>query len=63
MVMLVVTLSRGMSRNSVRMSWMELMDTPTLPTSPRAISWSGSMPICVGRSKATDRPVVPCASR
>ena len=37
MVMLVLTLSRGMSRNRMRMSRIEAIDTPTLPTSPRLI--------------------------
>jgi len=63
MVMLVETLSRGMPWKSTRMSRMEQTLTPTLPTSPMAISWSGSMPIWVGRSKATLRPVWPCSSR
>ena len=45
------------------MSSSEAMDTPTLPTSPRAIGASGSWPICVGRSKATERPVCPWSSR
>ena len=35
--------------------------TPTLPTSPSASSASGSYPVCVGRSKAIDRPVCPRA--
>src|SRR4051794_28704772 len=44
------------------MSSMELIATPTLPTSPSARAWSESYPICVGRSKAHDRPVEPAAS-
>jgi len=45
------------------MSSSEAMDTPTLPVSPRAIGASGSYPIWVGRSNATDRPVCPCSRR
>ncbi len=41
------------------MSAIESMATPTLPTSPSARGWSESKPICVGRSKAHDRPVWP----
>src|SRR5918994_1244735 len=37
--------------------------TPTRPTSPQARSSSESRPSCVGRSKATLRPVVPRSSR
>ena len=61
MVMEVETLSSGMSCSSVRMSSIESIATPTLPTSPRATGASESYPIWVGRSKATDRPVVPAA--
>ena len=43
------------------MSSIESIATPTLPTSPCAIGASESYPICVGRSKATDRPVVPAS--
>ncbi len=32
----------GMPSNSTRMSPMWLIGTPTLPTSPRASSWSAS---------------------
>ena len=35
--------------------------TPTRPTSPSARGESESMPICVGRSKATESPVCPAA--
>ncbi len=59
----VETLSSGMPRKSVSMSSSESIATPTLPTSPLARGWSESRPICVGRSKATDRPVVPRDSR
>ncbi len=38
----VVTCSSGMPSNSVSMSRMLQMDTPTLPTSPSAIGSSGS---------------------
>lgn len=43
------------------MSSIESIATPTLPTSPEAIGASESWPIWVGRSKATERPVVPLA--
>ncbi|CAM5706178.1 hypothetical protein SFUMM280S_01575 [Streptomyces fumanus] len=55
------TLSSGMPSNSTRMSSIESIATPTLPTSPCAIGASESWPIWVGRSKATDRPMVPLA--
>jgi hypothetical protein len=45
------------------MSSSAAIDTPTLPTSPRAIGASGSWPIWVGRSKATDSPVCPWSSK
>ncbi|CAM5730276.1 hypothetical protein SALBM311S_00437 [Streptomyces alboniger] len=57
----VETLSSGIPSNSTRMSSTESIATPTLPTSPLAIGASESWPIWVGRSKATDRPVVPWA--
>ncbi len=64
MVMEVLTLSSGISveqRSPYRAR--ESTATPTLPTSPapagrRSRSRSGS-----GRSKATDKPVCPCASK
>ena len=55
----VVTLSSGRPASSSRMSASESMATPTLPTSPSARAWSESSPICVGRSKAHDRPGLP----
>ncbi len=54
---------RSMPSNRRCMSSMESIATPTLPTSPTANGLSESSPICVGRSNATDRPVVPLASR
>ena len=51
----------GIRSKSARMSPMWLTGTPTFPTSPRASSSSGSYPVCVGRSKATERPVCPFA--
>ena len=42
---------------------MVSIETPTRPTSPPARGWSESYPICVGRSNATDKPVVPCVRR
>ncbi len=62
-VMEVDTLSRGIPLNTTSMSSRESMATPTLPTSPSARGWSESYPTCVGRSKATERPVCPCSSR
>jgi hypothetical protein len=58
----VETSSRGISSNSTRMSSIESIATPTLPTSPLAISASESCPIWVGRSKATESPPVPSAT-
>jgi hypothetical protein len=46
---------------SVRMWPRWATGTPTLPTSPAAMGESGSYPVCVGRSKAIDRPVWPLA--
>ncbi len=42
MVIEVVTRSRGMPSSSRRMSPIESIATPTLPTSPLAIGWSES---------------------
>ncbi len=60
-VMEVETRSSGIPSNSTRMSSIESIATPTLPTSPCARGASESWPIWVGRSKATDSPVVPWA--
>jgi hypothetical protein len=54
---------RSMPSNRRCMSSIESMATPTLPTSPTASGLSESRPICVGKSKATDSPVVPLASK
>ena len=62
MVIEVETLSSGMPSKSSRMSSMESIATPTLPTSPCAMASSESYPIWVGRSKATERPMVPARS-
>ena len=59
----VDTLPRGISSKSCSMSRRLLMGTPTLPTSPAAISSSESYPICVGKSNATDSPVWPASKR
>ena len=61
MVIEVLTSPMGIPSKSRRMSSMLSMATPTLPTSPAAMGWSESNPICVGRSKATDKPVCPAA--
>ena len=63
MVIDVEIFVRSMPSNSRCMSSMESIATPTLPTSPAASGWSESMPICVGKSNATERPVVPFASK
>jgi hypothetical protein len=59
----VETRSSGIPSRSSAISSMESIATPTRPTSPAASSWSESYPICVGRSKATLRPVTPCFRR
>ena len=63
MVIDVDTRSSGMPSSSVRMSASESIATPTRPTSPCAMGWSESYPICVGRSKAVESPVCPAARR
>ena len=63
MVIDVETRSSGIPSKSRVMSSMESIATPTRPTSPRARAWSESYPICVGRSKATLRPLPPWSSR
>lgn len=60
-VMDVFIRSSGIPRNRASMSAMLSIGTPTFPTSPRAIGWSESYPVWVGRSKATLRPVWPFA--
>jgi hypothetical protein len=59
MVIEVETWSSGIASSRVSMSSTLSMATPTRPTSPAASGASESYPICVGRSNATDRPVVP----
>src|SRR5438034_8137449 len=59
----VVTWSRGIPSKRVSMSCSDVTATPHFPTSPRDNGWSGSRPIRVGRSKATERPWLPCSSR
>jgi hypothetical protein len=58
-VILVETRSKGIFLNRISISRIEDMDTPTFPTSPVAMGSSASYPICVGKSKATERPVCP----
>ena len=60
MVIDVEISASGRPSSSTRMSSIESIATPTLPTSPAAIGASESRPICVGRSNATESPVVPC---
>ena len=57
----VFIFASGIWSKSASMSAMWLIGTPTLPTSPVAIGSSESYPVCVGRSKATLRPVCPLA--
>ena len=59
----VETWSSGISSNAVRMSSIESIATPVRPTSPRQRGSSESRPSWVGRSKAIESPVEPCASR
>ena len=59
----VLTRSSGIPSNMSSMSASESIATPTCPTSASAFGSSESMPICVGRSNATDSPVCPCPSR
>ena len=59
----VVVFSRSIPEKSVSMSSSESMATPHLPTSPSLSGSSESQPISVGRSKATERPSPPLASR
>lgn len=61
MVIDVETSPRGIPPKRTRMSSIESIATPTLPTSPEAMGASESWPICVGRSNATERPAVPFA--
>ena len=62
MVIDVDTSSNGMSLNKCSISSSIDIGTPTLPTSPLAIAWSESYPICVGKSKAIDSPITPFSS-
>ena len=57
MVMEVVVFSRSIPSNKVSMSTRESTATPHLPTSPSDMGWSESMPMSVGKSKATESPV------
>ena len=61
MVMDVFILSTGIWYISSSMWPRWATGTPTLPTSPAASGESGSYPVCVGRSKAMERPVCPLA--
>ncbi len=61
MVIDVFISSSGICSNRVRISPRWGTGTPTLPTSPHARTWSGSYPVWVGRSNATERPVCPLA--
>ncbi len=63
MVMEVVTCPRSIPCNSRSMSSRESIATPQRPTSPWPSGSSESLPIKVGRSKATERPVCPSLRR
>ncbi len=45
------------------MSSSEETATPSRPTSPKDMAWSGSYPMSVGMSNAVESPVIPCARR
>jgi len=53
----VETTPSGIESKRVSISARLEIGTPTRPTSPSASRASESKPICVGRSKATERPV------
>ena len=53
--------SSGIPAIRVSMSARLSIATPTLPTSPAAAGSSESRPICVGRSRATEKPVTPAS--
>jgi hypothetical protein len=55
-------LSSGIWSIRTSMSARESIATPTRPTSPAARGSSESMPIWVGRSIATEKPVTPASS-
>ena len=59
MVIDVFIFSSGMPSKRTWKSSRELIGTPTLPTSGRAMGSSESYPHWVGRSKAMLRPVCP----
>jgi hypothetical protein len=56
------TLSSGMPANRMRMSAIESIATPAMPTSPATRGWSLSWPRWVARSNATLSPCCPAAS-
>ena len=62
-VMETDTRSSGIPSNRVSMSARLVMATPHLPTSPSERGSSESYPIRVGKSKATESPVVPRSRR
>ena len=61
MVIDTVVSPRGMPSKRRRMSRIESMATPAMPTSPDTLGLSESYPRWVARSKATDRPFWPAA--
>ncbi len=62
-VMEVVIRSSGILWKRISMSFSESTATPHIPTSPRALSWSESYPMSVGKWNATESPVCPWESR
>ena len=58
-----MNIPKSIPLKSISMSSILSMATPTFPTSPSANSWSLSYPICVGKSKATLRPITPCDNK
>ena len=63
MVIEVEILLRSIPLNSNSISSIVDIGTPTFPTSPSAIIWSESYPICVGKSNAIERPDTPFSIR
>jgi hypothetical protein len=63
MVSETVIFFRSMPSKAISKSRRVSIDMPTRPISPSASGSSESRPICVGRSKATLRPVWPLAIR
>ena len=63
MVIDTETFSKSILSNKDSISSGVDIGTPDLPISPEDISSSESYPICVGRSKATERPLTPLSNK